>query len=315
MANLITPLDALPEAYPVREAGQVEEHLILHLSDEHADETVEAHKVGGLEEYNFSVALCRAEQYVDTVIKWTQTTLKNFRFPVLHILSYGDHTSGEIHGAVSHSEYHNMFKNALSIGHMQALMIRDLAPYFPQVKVYCVSGNHGRRSKKKDYEGAHDNWDFLISQTAKMLTSDIRNVEFLIPDAYSINVDINGHGFCIEHGDGVPSWNSLPWYGLERKTRRLMALHNTVGKQVRYFVFGHFHSASTISDLNGETFINGAWVATSPYSYEAFSGYREPKQWIMGCHKDHGVTWRLPVLLKNPKREARGPSRYATLQF
>lgn len=315
MESMITPLESLPEAFPIRQSGQIEEHALMLLSDEHADEIVEPEKTGGLETFNFNVALCRAEKYVDTVLKWTQSTLANHHFGVLHVFSFGDHSSGEIHGAASHSAYRNQFKNCFAIGQMQALMIRDLSPVFKQVKIYCVSGNHGRRSVKKDYNGPQDNWDFLISSIAKMLCRDLKNVEFCIPDAFSINVDINGHGFAIEHGDNIPTSLSIPFYGIERKTRRLMALHNTMRKQIRYFVFGHFHTASTMADLNGECIINGAWPATSHYGYEAFSSYREPTQWLMGVHSQHGLTWRLPVRLKDEQREKRGPARYACARF
>lgn len=309
LEELIVPLEPKDPAPKRRKQGKIIEHMVMHLSDEHADEIVLPHQVNNLETFNFQVALCRAETYVDTILEWKQT-MSNHEFPVLHILSYGDHTSGEIHGAKDRSAYRNQFRNSLAIGQMQALMIRDLAPHFNQIKVYCVPGNHGRRSVKKDFHGAWDNWDYLISEIAKQHCSNIKNVEFAIPDCYSINVDINGWGFGIEHGDGIKSWNGIPWYGLERKTRRLVSLHNSFGKQVSYFVFGHFHSMSTMADLRGEMMINGAWPATNPYSYEEFSGWREPMQLLHGVHEKYGVTWRLPCKLRNVEKELKGPNRY-----
>lgn len=311
MQAYISPIDPLP---PVRQRATkktvVEEHLVMHQSDEHADSVVEPHKVGGFEEYNFQVACCRAERYVEKVLEFTQNTLSNYRFPVLHLLWYGDSSSGEIHGAVAKSEYHNMLKNALAIGQMKALMVRDLAPHFERISVIGVSGNHGRRSVKKDYDGAHDNWDYAINEIAALHCKDIKNVSFSFPDCWSLNYAINGHGFNISHGDDIPSWNSIPFYGIERKTRRLVALHHSCGIQVKYFVMGHFHTLSTISDLKGETLINGAWIGTDPYAFERFSGYREPQQLIHGVHEKYGISWRLYVRLKDAEREKRGPERY-----
>lgn len=309
LEELVVPLEPRdPE--PVRKKkGKIVEHFVMHLSDEHADEIVLPHQVNNLEKFDFEVALCRAERYIDTILEW-KATLTNHEFPVLHILSYGDHTSGEIHGAKERSAYRNQFRNSLAIGQMQASMIHDLSPHFQQIKVYCVPGNHGRRSVKKDFHGAWDNWDYLISEIARMHCKSMKNVEFAIPDCYSINVDINGWGFGIEHGDGIKSWNSIPWYGLERKTRRLVSLHNSFGKQVNYFVFGHFHSMSSMADLRGEMIINGAWPATNPYSYEEFSGWREPMQLIHGVHEKYGMTWRLPCKLRNVEKEELGPQRY-----
>ena len=309
--SMVVPLEPLPTVYEPDDSA-ITEHLVMHLSDEHADQIVNPEDCGGLETYNFDVALCRAEKYVKTIIDWVNH-LSNHTFPMLHILSYGDHTSGEIHGAVGHSQYKNMFRNSLAIGQMQALMIRDLAPYFEEVKIYCVSGNHGRRSQKKDFHGPWDNWDYLISEVAKLHCAALDNVEFLIPKSFSMNIDINGHGFGMEHGDGVKGWMGIPWYGLERKTRRLVSLHNAVGKQISYFVFGHFHALSTNADLKGEMIINGAWLATDAYSYNSFSGYREPMQLIHGVHEKYGITWRLPIKLKDEKQELKGPERYSVI--
>ncbi len=312
---VVTPLEEFDPIPNARKDTRdtVEEHLVMHISDAHADETVKAHQVANLESYDFPTALCRAEKYVDSVIKFTQQTLANYRFPVLHILSYGDMTSGEIHGSVSHSYYRNMMRNSLAIGQMQALMIRDLAPYFEQVKVICLPGNHGRRSTSKDFNGPWDNWDYLISETSATYCRDLKNVEFAIPECFSLVYDINGHGFHIQHGDDIKGWNGIPWYGIERKTRRLVSLHNSMGVNAKYFVLGHFHAMASMADLKGETFVNGAWVATNPYSYESFSGYREPMQLIHGVHKERGVTWRLPVLLKDAAKEKQGPSRYSVI--
>jgi len=316
MQALITPFDALPAAEPRHYTSKdrvVDETLVIHLSDEHADEVVEPHKVGNLETFNFPIALCRAENYVDSIIDWTQHTLTNHRFKRAVILSNGDHTSGQIHNGEGRSYHGNMFKNALAIGQMQALMVRDLAPFFEKVDVVCLSGNHGRRTEKKNYDGARDNWDYMISEIASMHARDIKNVKFHIPDCWSLILDIEGYGFCVAHGDDIKSWNGIPYYGIERKTRRLVSLHNSIGKRVHYFVFGHFHAMTMAADLKGETIINGAFPATDPYSYESFSGYREPMQLIHGVHPKYGITWRFPVKIKDESREARGPRRYSIL--
>ena len=111
LQTLISPLEALPPADPQhydRPQDIVDETLVVHWSDWHADEVVESHKVGGLEEFNFDVAMCRAERLVDSIINWTQKTLANHRFRKCVILMYGDQVNGEIHDAVGHSAYRDM---------------------------------------------------------------------------------------------------------------------------------------------------------------------------------------------------------------
>lgn len=313
MDDRVTPMKSLPIARPSFDssAGVVEEHLVMHLSDGHHDQVVTYDDTGGLEKYDFPISMCRAERYVDTVLKWTQKTLApQFRFPSLTVLAYGDHTSGEIHNAVQRSYFRNAFVNAHAIGQLHALMFRDLAPYFEQVNVIYVPGNHGRRSNKKDYHGAHDNWDYLIGKTAQLYCRDIENIEFKIPNSYSANVDIDGVGFCVFHGDDIRSSLGIPWYGLEKRRHRLMALENVrEGVPIRYYCCGHFHRPGSTGEVNGEMLINGAWPASDAYSYNALGGFTEPSQLIHGVNKKYGITWRLPVKLRC-EYEHKGPKRY-----
>lgn len=310
MQQVVTPVLPLPKRIRLStQRKMIKESLVMYLSDEHADEVILPHQVGGLERYDFRIALRRAEEYIDTLLKFTQRTLSNYHFGTLYIFAHGDHSSGEIHDAVDHSYYRNQFRNCLAIGQMHALMFRDLAPYFEQIKVLYLPGNHTRRTPKKDYHGAWDNWDYLIAEIARTHCIELENIEFLIPDSFSANVEIEGYGFCVSHGDDIRSWNSIPWYGIERKTRRLTALNASQGKRIDYYCFAHFHQPGTHAVLRGETIINGSWAATSPYIFEGLSSYTEPSQWIHGVHRDRGISWRLNVKLRT-EREHLGPDRY-----
>jgi hypothetical protein len=312
MDNRIVPFRALPGARrPFAKKAPIEEHAVMHLSDGHHDQVISLEESGGLELYDFPISCARAERYVDTVVEWTQHTLApKFNFTVLTVLAYGDHTSGEIHGHGQRSYYRNQFKNCFAIGQLHALMYRDLAPYFDQVNVVYVPGNHGRRSVKKDYHGAHDNWDYMIAGVARLHCRDIGNIHFLVPDSFSVNLDINGVGFNISHGDDVKGNLGLPFYGMVRRQKGLIALgaaHNA--PRIRYFCMGHHHVAATLADIDGELLVNGAWPGTDSYVYNSFSGYRAPSQWLHGVNPKHGITWRLNVQLKH-EAEKFGPQRY-----
>lgn len=313
MADRITPMSSLPKARPTFEPTKetMSEHLVLHLSDGHHDQIITREDTGGLEKYNFPISMCRAERLVDASLKWTQETLSpQFHFPALTVLAYGDHTSGEIHGNAQRTQYRNMFKNCHAIGQLHALMYRDFAPYFDQVNVVYVPGNHGRRTHKKDYHGAHDNWDYLIASTARLYCMDIDNVNFIIPNSFSCNVDIDGVGFHVFHGDDVRSNLSIPWYGLERRRNKLMALENVrSGIPIRYYCCGHFHRRGSTSEANGEMIMNGAWPATDAYAFNSLGAFTEPSQLLHGVNKKYGITWRLPVKLRC-SYEHKGPKRY-----
>lgn len=312
METRAKPFTALPKAQkPRSRAKAIEEHVVMHLSDGHHDQIVRPEECGGLECYDFPISCRRAENYVDTVVDWTQGTLTpTFNFRTLTVFAYGDHTSGEIHNHTQRSYFRNQFKNCFAIGQLHALMYRDLAPYFESVNVVYLPGNHGRRTPKKDFHGAHDNWDYLIAETARLHCRDIPNVSFLIPDAFSINIDIAGVGFNLSHGDDVRGNLGIPFYGMVRRQKGLIALSAAQGgPRIRYFCMGHHHVAASLADIDGELLVNGAWVGTDSYAFNSFSGYREPSQWIHGVNPKHGITWRLNVHLRS-QDEHKGPTRY-----
>jgi len=311
MEHRIKPFAALPQAVDFRRKAQITEHVVMHLSDCHADQVVRPEEVGGLEEYSFPIACARAERYVDTVIEWCHDTLApKFSFPVLLLFAYGDFTSGEIHKACERSYYRNQFRNCLAIGQLHALMLRDLAAHFETINVLYLSGNHGRRTPKKDFGGAHDNFDYLVAEIARLHSRDLRNVNFAIPDAWSANVSINGVGFSVSHGDDVRGSLGIPFYGMVRRQKGLIALGAAAGGQrCRYFVAGHHHTASSLSDIDGELLVNGAWLGTDSFAYNSLAAYKEPTQLLHGVNAKHGVTWRLHVKLRHEK-EKNGPRRY-----
>jgi len=312
MGERVVPFKALPSVLnPAKKKAPIQEHVAMHLSDGHHDQMVSPEECGGLEQYSFPISCARAERYVDTVIEWTQDTLApKFNFTDLWVLAYGDHTSGEIHGHTQRSYYRNQFRNCYAISQLHGLMYRDLAPHFEHVHVVYLPGNHGRRSLKKDFHGAHDNWDYLIGEMARMHCRDIPNIDFIIPDAFSVNLDINGVGFNLSHGDDVRGNLGIPFYGMVRRQKGLIALGAAQGApNIRYFCMGHHHVSSSLADVNGELLVNGAWVGTDSYAYNSFAGYREPSQWLHGVNQRHGITWRLNVKLKH-ERELNGPRRY-----
>ena len=313
MEQRICPIQPNKIARPVgkRKKGLIEETLVMHLSDGHHDQNVFLHECGELEHYDFPTSVRRGERYVDTVLKYTQKTLDTYCFTNLVILAYGDHTSGEIHGAVQRSYFRNQFKNSFAIGQLHGCMFAELAPDFDSISIIYVPGNHGRRSQKKDFHGAHNNWDYVVAKCAESHCREIDNISFAIPDSYVANIDIEGVGFSIFHGDDVNGVMGIPWYGLERRTRRVQAMTQAAGlPRVRYQVCGHFHKPAMIGDLDGELIINGPWVATDAYSYNRFSGYTEPTQWFHGVNFKHGITWRMGAHLRNKKKYKEVPSRY-----
>ena len=64
MDRVVKPYKTLPpvrKSYEKAKAGQVVEHLVLHISDGHHDQTVRPEECGGLEQYDFPTSVCHGE--------------------------------------------------------------------------------------------------------------------------------------------------------------------------------------------------------------------------------------------------------------
>lgn len=310
--ELFRPLKALPTQIPRSKKHAVDtEDLVLHLSDSHMDRVILPSTVQGLENYNFREAVIRAENLTNGVIKIKEEKLSNYDFPRLWILMYGDNTNGSIHDYESKSAFKNMFKNCFAISNVYALMLRDLATQFKEINCVCIVGNHGRTTKKKDHEDAHNSWDYAVYEQTRLLTQNLKNVKFVIPNSYSTIVNILGWNFLIEHGDDVKAWNGIPYYGIERKSRRMMALHASRNLFIHYFVYGHYHTATQLTNLgNSKTFINGAWYRTDPFLL-SLGLQNEPSQWLHGVSAKRGITFRYEVWLCDQKKKQ--PERYGSV--
>lgn len=294
----------------------INETALLVLSDIHGDQIILPERVQEMESYNYIAASHRAARIADTTISHLHENMTKYNFKELVILMAGDLVSGEIHKATQHSAWRNPFKNAIGVGELIVNMFVDFLHHFDKVRVVSVSGNHGRRSTKKNYREPHDNWDYLVmmhvkSRLLKYIADD--RLEIALPESYTAGVRIEGWNFILSHFDDIRSFQGIPWYGIERKTRRLAALGGVTGMVPHYFVGGHFHSFATQQHTLGEVIINGKWPATSEYAIESLAAFGEPFQLLAGVHAKYGLSWRMPIKLRGlnwRKDEVKAP-RYS----
>lgn len=289
-----------------RKQEKVTETFCVVNSDGHHDQVVRPEEVNGLENYNFNVSLRRAEVFVDGIIRYAFKTLNGYQFPRLVIFDIGDSTSGEIHDAERRSAFGNQFKNCLAIANLKAAMYRDLAAVFPQVDIVCLAGNHGRRTNRKEYAGgAHNNWDYMVSKVCQQLLSKQSNVQMFTPNSWDTTIDVEGYTFHASHGDDVASSAGNPWNGLAALHKTNSGIHRGTdtnqpfcdANKIDYYVIGHHHTAGVVQG-NGVGYIcNGAWLGTDPYAYQSLRVAGRPCQQLFGVHRDHGMTWNLPLHL------------------
>jgi hypothetical protein len=296
-------------------SGTIQEDAILFLGDGHLDKTILYERVNKYERFNYLSALRRAERIVDVTTSHLFENLKGYEFNTLWVFMLGDWNAGDIHNLSKRTKWMNSIKSALAAGELLTCMMLDFSQFFKKINIISVSGNHGRRTEKKDYDGAHDNWDYLVAKEMETRLKgliDAGRVSIQIPDSYSAGVTIKGWRFILNHGDDVVSTMGIPWYGLGRKSQALIALGAVKNEIPNYIVHGHFHGLHSDQITTGEMIINGAWVATDTYPINRFCGFREPYQILVGVHEKYGITWRMPIKLRVPNwlEEEKKPGRY-----
>jgi hypothetical protein len=297
--DAVPRLDVPPKyREPKRVAATVEESLILLLSDWHAYEVVKPERVYGLNDYNADV-LGRRVWRITNAARSVVTKLRagGWRFPRLVVAANGDFISGTIHEVEKHSDAPNVIQAAIGCGMLLAQSLRDLAAVFELVEVFGTSGNHGRLPdhKRVSQKDPSRSWDYLIYSVARQALADCPNVRFYLPDSYSAVYEVEGWRFAQNHGHDVKSWNAIPFYGISRAVTGLNSLLTAAGTPINYFLYSHFHNPGSIAAAGGEYFVNGSLIGGTEFSVNALGRADKPAQWLLGVHRDHGVTHRWPL--------------------
>ena len=98
-----------------------------------------------------------------------------------------------------------------------------------------------------------------------------------------------------------------------RRQKGLIALGAAAGAQrCRYFCCGHHHAASILSDVDGELLVNGSWIGTDAFAYNAVLGLQGagPMDSRRQCEaRDHLANERQAAARTREARAATLPDR------
>lgn len=281
------------------------ETFLLVLSDLHGFEIVNAESTRGLNAYNGLIMCQRARKVIDTVISIKTKMEKGggWSFPRLVIALNGDLVSGTIHELERHTDAKNIITATYGVGLLVASMVQDLAEVFPEIDIYCVSGNHGRLpdARKMQSKDPMRNFDTMVALLAKEITRNLSHVNWHIPNAYAVAYEVEGWTVLQQHGDNVPPGAlSIPLYGIDRQVRNINALEAQRGNQVQYFVYSHFHNVSMTGHAGAEAVVNGSLIGGTEWTINRLGKCDRPMQMLVAFHEDHGMTHRWPIQADTP---------------
>lgn len=272
----------------------------LFLSDLHWGEVVRASQIGGVNSYNLAIAHARMKYTVETAIHLLRILDPKMRYPGLVLPLGGDMISGNIHDELQATNELNTMPTVLDLYDHLIAAITLCADTFGHVFLPCVSGNHGRDTRKiwaKDRH--HTSFDWLLYQfLAKYFARDKR-ITFYIPDSSDALYKIYDLRYLLTHGDQFRGGDSIigPLGPLTRGNQKKQARNQAINQEYDVMIAGHWHTYMQLARL----IVNGSMKGMDEYAFQGNFGYEPPTQALWVTHPKYNITYRMPVYCESPR--------------
>ena len=268
----------------------------LVLSDLHWAERVDPAQINNVNEYDLSIARRRLRYTVENAIHLCRILDPKWRYPGIVVPLGGDMISGNIHDELTATNEINSMPAILDLYGELVAAITVLADAFGHVLLPCVSGNHGRDTRKiwsKDRHATSFDW-LLYMFLAKHFATDKR-ISFLIPSGPDIGYRVYGYRYLLTHGDklGHGGDGLIGFLGpVTRGDHKRRSRNAQINQPYDTMICGHWHQYAHLSRL----IVNGSLKGYDEYAFtEAFS-FEKPQQALWITHYLYGMTYRMPVL-------------------
>ena len=273
----------------------------LQLSDLHWGERVDPKQIGGVNEFNLTIARRRLETVVRGAVKLARILSPEMRYPGIVVQLLGDMISGNIHEELQATNEINTMPTVLDLYRAIVPALRLLADTFGHVFVPCVTGNHGRETKRiwaKDRH--HTSFDWLLYQFLAIAFEGDARVQFYVPDGSDGLYRVFGVRYLVTHGDQFKASDSIIGAvgPITRGEQKKLARNVAVGQEYDVMCFGHWHKRMISGRLRG----NGSLIGYNEYAAQGNFGFELPLQNFWMTHIDHGITFDAPLLADEAKR-------------
>jgi predicted phosphodiesterase len=277
----------------------------LLASDWHFAEVVEPSQVNGVNEYNIAIARDRARIMIEVTIDLLKNHIKHKNYPGIVFAIAGDMVSGNIHEELSATNEVEIMPCVIELWGTLSWCISTLADEFGNVFVPCVTGNHGRDTKKMRMKGRNfTSFDWLCYQfLAKRFENDKR-IQFLIPDGSDAHWNVYGHRYCMTHGDQFRGGDSMigALGPITRGDHKKRGRDSQIGMDYDVLLMGHWHQLIQLQRL----IVNGSLKGYDEYAYQSNFGFEPARQALWITHPQHGITFSAPVLVQRDQAKQSG---------
>lgn len=305
----VTPLKAIEPKFSCKPGhGIDEEIMIFNISDIQGGQFVFGYDTGGLEHYSWDVFCERVERYKHGVNRFVNDILRK-SYPIRRalVIINGDVVEGENIYPLQWSRIDMAaMQQVAAVGGKLVEILAYIASIFDYVEVLCVYGNHGGVKETRI------NLDWFVYALIEQAFRAQPHVDVFVSDSHFMAFWLGPKAKVVEHldwsdipntvwnynvlhGDNIPRYLSLPYYGLERVELRYMKMTGIIYDGT--FV-AHHHRAAAIEDK----YINGSWVAGNEFSVRVMQGVSQPTQKWFLWHPKQGITLEGHIkLAKRPR--------------
>ena len=272
----------------------------LFLSDIHAGEVVVRGQVNGVNHYDLATCAKRMQHTIETAVHLCSLLDGKMRYPGIVIPLGGDMVSGDIHDELVATNELPTIPTVLELYEYLVAVILTALDNFPAVFLPCVSGNHGRNTKKTWSKNRnHTSFDWLLYQMLAKRFAHEPRVTFYIPQGSDGLYRVYNTRYLITHGDQFRGGDSIigPIGPIFRGTQKKLARNQAVQQDFDVAIMGHWHQYIHTERV----IVNGSMKGYDEYAAQGNFGFEPPRQALWVTHPKFGINWRMPVLCEKPK--------------
>lgn len=263
--------------------------IVLNISDIHVGKQTES--------FNFD-KLTERVYYMFTEAANEVKTLKKLKtVNAVHLNFIGDIIDNDsLYPTQPHHVDHEKAGHATKqIKVATQLFTEAIKSFYKEVKVpivvNAVKGNHGRISK---FTNESNNYDIMFYNSLEISLDSNKWITFNISNDFYNLVNIENHGFLLNHGNGVKMYQNIPWYGL---VQRCMRWAGSMSQSFDYMIVGHFHTNGEQEWNDKIIFMNGTAVTDDKFGLEFLGLSSSNNMWLFGVSKDKGIEYRSKINL------------------
>jgi hypothetical protein len=265
-------------------------------SDWHYGEVTNTDAILGYNEFGIDIANQRLKLLAEIVIDLCFSHMVTPYYPGIVVPLAGDMISGDIHDELLKTNEMPTIPALVELYKQLIEFIEQLKRVFGNVFLPCVTGNHGRTTKKMQAkQRVETSYDYLLYVLLQKWFENDPGVRFLIPRSQDCMYKIYDHVYLERHGDCFRGGDGLIGHlgPVQRGDFKTRSRNSIMGHPYNTMIVGHFHQLKIMDDI----ITNGSLCGYNEFGFNNNFKPEPPQQAMWFTHPKLGITFRMPIFL------------------